>query len=260
VVTADELPAGMPERMKQMLIKADKNGDKQLTKEELKEAIKQRQAEAKPEKRPEGRPDVKHFAGRPPMPPRDMYRPGKGSWEQPRYRYHASLPKTHRLRMIFNRWDRNHDGVLSYKEFKAGSLKMQKALAKHHGRTKYRSSYTYYSRGAGWNGHHPRYSAQFQFHGPRPEFRTPGPQRHRPEFCGRGEGWQQGHGQKSREFAMNHDSQRQRNHDGERPQDHRHRHDGPREEGPREHGPHDGGPHEGHGMGHGPHPQNSPDK
>jgi Ca2+-binding EF-hand superfamily protein len=64
VITTDEIPAGMPERLKQMLIKADKNGDKQLTLDELKQAFKDRRPEGKPEKRPEGKPE-KRLDGQP---------------------------------------------------------------------------------------------------------------------------------------------------------------------------------------------------
>ena len=42
VITADEVPAGAPERIKQFLIRADKNGDKKLTKEEYLAAVKDR--------------------------------------------------------------------------------------------------------------------------------------------------------------------------------------------------------------------------
>jgi hypothetical protein len=56
VITADELPAGMPERMKQFLIKADKNGDQKLSLDELKEAFKERQEANRPAERPEGHP------------------------------------------------------------------------------------------------------------------------------------------------------------------------------------------------------------
>ena len=42
VITADEVPAGAPDRIKQFLIRADKSGDKKVTKEEFAAAAKER--------------------------------------------------------------------------------------------------------------------------------------------------------------------------------------------------------------------------
>jgi len=55
-ITPDEIPAGMPERQKQMLIDADKKGDKKITLEELKAAFQER-AKARQADRPEAGPD-----------------------------------------------------------------------------------------------------------------------------------------------------------------------------------------------------------
>jgi hypothetical protein len=68
VITAEEIPTGMPERMKQFLIRADKNGNKQLALEELKAAFKARKQPNRMEGRPQG-PAGRIPEGRPGMGP-----------------------------------------------------------------------------------------------------------------------------------------------------------------------------------------------
>ena len=55
-ITPDEIPAAMPERLKQLLIDADKNSDKKITLDELKAAFQER-AKARQANRPEAGPD-----------------------------------------------------------------------------------------------------------------------------------------------------------------------------------------------------------
>ena len=51
VIAKDEIPAAMPERMKQLLLEADKNHDGKITKEELLAAIKARHDGPRPDGR-----------------------------------------------------------------------------------------------------------------------------------------------------------------------------------------------------------------
>jgi len=124
VITPEELPEGMPERLKQMLIRADENKDRQLTKDELIKAFKDR----KPGPRPE--------AG-PPQPQRVVKKAPQGPQARPKVAMHQKKPPANvrfgawpgmggvqpfRLdaRAIFNRLDRDKDGKLSFEEFAAG--------------------------------------------------------------------------------------------------------------------------------------------
>jgi Ca2+-binding EF-hand superfamily protein len=106
VITPDEIPAGMPERLKQLLKRADRNGDKKLALAELTEAMKRLTPPGParggppgpPPQRADGRPE-----GRPMMPhPESM----------------------------FKRLDANHDGVITPDEIPAGMPERLKQLLK----------------------------------------------------------------------------------------------------------------------------------
>ncbi len=90
VITADELPADMPERFKKMLIRADGNKDGELTLGELRKVFKHR---------------------------RDGHKPGG-----------AKSPKQ-TAKTIFIRLDKDKDGKLSFEEFSVGLRHLRHIMA-----------------------------------------------------------------------------------------------------------------------------------
>lgn len=124
-VTADEVPEGAPERLKQMLIRADANKDKTLTKEEFKEAIKRRaggpphHGGADRHRGPERRPGPPHG-----MPPHTaMAMMAKHIFEQADANDDGKVTKDeamsfHRERFekLLEKGDKDSDGALSKEE------------------------------------------------------------------------------------------------------------------------------------------------
>lgn len=134
-VTTEEIPEGMPERMKQMVIKADKNGDKELTLAELKKAIKPRQEAGKQPKQapPTGpnkdRPNFeKAFSGHA-KPTQGKGRPPMGLVQHSVKAIHGNLPKLPNLKVVFERLDTDKNGTLNFDEFKAGMMKFHQMFA-----------------------------------------------------------------------------------------------------------------------------------
>ena len=85
VITPDEIPAGAPERLKQLLKRADRNGDKKLALAELTEAMKRLPPMGATRGGPPGQPPqraVTRPVGRPMMPPPGL-RPGSGPSPRP---------------------------------------------------------------------------------------------------------------------------------------------------------------------------------
>lgn len=128
VITADEIPAGIPERLKQLLIKADKDGNKTITLDELKAVLKDRKPPKGPEYRPGDRPEP-NLESRPF--PGPQVRPGM-EWGQVTQRsLRATLPELPNLKAIFDRLDTDKDGKLSFDEFKVGVMKLHSLFAMH---------------------------------------------------------------------------------------------------------------------------------
>jgi Ca2+-binding EF-hand superfamily protein len=127
VITADEIPAGIPERLKQRLLEADKDGDKKLTLDDLKESFKERQAHRpeadRPRERLEGRPESGPPAHRGPE-----GRHEKGPMQKTREAFRPEMPKMPDLKMVFDRLDGDKDGKLSFEEFKAGIEKFHRMM------------------------------------------------------------------------------------------------------------------------------------
>jgi Ca2+-binding EF-hand superfamily protein len=268
IITADELPAGMPERMKQMLIKADKDGDKKVTLEELKSAIKARREG----NRPEGRPDRPE--------PRPEGRPEKGLSQHSMQSFRANLPEMPNLKVIFDRLDSDKDSKLSFDEFKVGMAKMHQFFAarlanKPAPANRYAGKYDEFPpkpwmtmRQTGWE----------PAGRPGPQGYGPGPQGHGPQFRGYAQGWQPKHGPQFHSYAHNGWQGRGHKfhgyahgwHQGKGCQSHGYAHGWQQDRGPQfhgyrpqGHGPHfhgypmnqfsERGPqHRGPGMGHGP--------
>lgn len=136
-ISADEIPAWMPEPMKAWLQKADKNEDKKVTTEELRDALKagppmgpwagrerprhSTEAAATRPQRPESAPKEKPGRTSPqvpgPKPPEGRAAgPGSGQPARPGMdRGRVPDPKT-----LFAMMDKNHDGSLSLDEFTDG--------------------------------------------------------------------------------------------------------------------------------------------
>jgi len=132
IITPDEISAGMPEPLKQLLKRADRNGDKKVTLAELTEAMKHRPP-GPPRSGPPGQP-----AHRDGPRPEGRLMPGQ-SWHQPAGREGRPSPKppvasdrphgAPDLKCLFARIDRDKDGKLSYDEFAVGMKGLQHVLA-----------------------------------------------------------------------------------------------------------------------------------
>ncbi|MBU4398483.1 MAG: EF-hand domain-containing protein [Planctomycetes bacterium] len=105
VVTADELPADMPEQFKKMLIRADENKDGELTLGELRNAFKHRR-------------DGHKAKGGPVMPPYGK-NPKAGGAKSPKQTAKA----------LFVRLDKDKDGKLSFEEFSVGLRHLRHIMA-----------------------------------------------------------------------------------------------------------------------------------
>ncbi len=135
VITPDELPEGMPEGLKQLLIRADENKDRTLTKEEFIKAFKVHRAGPQ---RPEAGPKQPHPAAKKahpkpqakPVQPKDAMKKKlppfpfpAGFGVGPGARF--AQPAMFNLKAIFDRLDRDKNGQLSFQEFAAGFQQMR---------------------------------------------------------------------------------------------------------------------------------------
>jgi len=204
VITAAEVSDGVPEPIKQMLIRADENKDKKLTAEEFKAAVKRHQAERG---RPEGgsakAPQRAHHQGH-----REHSRShadadaghrehGHGDAEQGKSRHdrdgHAKhgdgrrpgppeagpQPPHPDPKMVFAAMDKNGDKQLSLDEFLEGTKRLhQRMAAAHRGGPKPPFAH-------GPEGHRPPFARGPE--GPKPPFAR-GPEGHRSSFAHRPEG------------------------------------------------------------------------
>ena len=127
VIGADELPDKMPERLKQLILRADKNGDKKVTLEELKGAMTDREGAPRKEGDRPPRPDRPREgdrdaprADRPRDVARDTPRP-----DRPREGERRAVADA---KVLFERLDRDKNGSLSLEEFTAGMRYLRSAL------------------------------------------------------------------------------------------------------------------------------------
>ena len=129
VITRDELPADMPERIKFLLKRADANQDGKVELAELKKAI---------QPRPEGRQAKAIEAQRgkqarpvPPKPDKAKSALAKPTRPQAKKAAAPGGPKTPEkaARTIFNRLDKNQDGQLNFNEFYTGLRHLRQAVS-----------------------------------------------------------------------------------------------------------------------------------
>jgi len=129
VITRDELPADMPERIKFLLKRADANQDGKVTLAELKKAIQPR-PEGRRAKAPEA-PRGKQARPAPPKPNKSKAAPVKQARPQAKKPAVPGGPQApeRAARAIFNRLDKNQDGKLSFDEFYTGFRHLRQAVS-----------------------------------------------------------------------------------------------------------------------------------
>jgi hypothetical protein len=128
-VTADEIPAGAPERLKQLLTKADKDGDRKITPDELKAAFKARREAGQRGPRPDGRPSAERQSRSAPPPRGGAAGPATALRRSFQQGFQANLPELPDLQVLFDRFDTDKDGKLSFDEFKTGATKVHRYFA-----------------------------------------------------------------------------------------------------------------------------------
>lgn len=130
-LTADEIPAGTPERLKEMLRRADKNDDKVVTREEFQASLREmspRMGGFGGDRRgPRGPGEAGRGRPRPQVPARPFGGPG-GRRPEPGLTA-GGPPRLPDLKQLFEKWDTNHDKSLSYDEFAAGVKQFHRGLA-----------------------------------------------------------------------------------------------------------------------------------
>lgn len=130
VITADEIPEGAPERLKRLLTQAVKDGDGKITLDELKAAFKARRDAGPRGPRPDGRPSPERQSRSAPPQPRGR---AAGTATTLRRSFQqglrANMPELPDLKVLFDRFDTDKDGKLSFDEFKTGVTKLHQHLA-----------------------------------------------------------------------------------------------------------------------------------
>jgi Ca2+-binding EF-hand superfamily protein len=127
VITKDEVPAGMPERLKNLLLRADRDHDGKITKREFMAAVHPQPANpardgaAQPAKRPDRpRVEARPETSKPERPnPERMFNRIDANHDGVITRNEVPTGMPERLKNLLTRADRDHDGKITKREFMA---------------------------------------------------------------------------------------------------------------------------------------------
>jgi Ca2+-binding EF-hand superfamily protein len=129
VITADEIPTGAPERLKRLLTRAVKDGDGKIKLDELKAAFKARRDPGRSGPRTDGRPSPERQSRSAPQRRGGAAGPATALQRSFQQGVRANLPELPDLKVLFDRFDTDKDGKLSFDEFKTGATKVHRYLA-----------------------------------------------------------------------------------------------------------------------------------